>query len=50
MEGNLKKLGNLMANTAVKYKRRPRYTVVLHDVREKSKRPVSPTLLASLPS
>ena len=35
MEGNLKKLGNFMANNAVKYKRRPRYTVVLHDVREK---------------
>ena len=35
MEGNLKKFGDVLACNAGKYKRRPRYTVVLHDVREK---------------
>ena len=35
MEGNLRKLGDVLASSAGKYKRRPRYTVVLHDVREK---------------
>ena len=35
MEGNLSKISDVLAKSAGKYKRRPRYTVVLHDVREK---------------
>ena len=35
MEGNLSKIGDLLAKNAGRYKRRPCYTVVLHDVREK---------------
>lgn len=35
MEGKLSKIGDVLSNSARKYKRRPRYTVVLHDVREK---------------
>ena len=35
MAGNLSNIGDVLAKSAGRYKRRPRYTVVLHNVREK---------------
>jgi hypothetical protein len=35
MNGGMNRIGEVFADTGAKYKRRPRYTVVLHDVREK---------------